>query len=51
LLAIDLARDAALWDRPLQFKHLGFLYAFGLATCYLGYAAFRKMKPAFADVL
>ena len=51
LLAIELARDAALWNRPLNYNHLGYLYAAGLATCYLGHAAFRKMKPAFADVL
>lgn len=51
LLAIELARDAALWARPLNYHHLAYLYAVGLAACYLGHAAFRKMKPAFADVL
>lgn len=51
LLAIELARDAALWSRPLNFHHLTYLYAVSLGTCYLGYAIFRKMKPAFADVL
>lgn len=51
LLAIELTRNAALWQRPLNLHQLAYLYAFGLATCYLGYAAFRRMKPAFADVL
>lgn len=51
LLAIELARDAALWGRPINGNHLIYLYAVGLAGCYLGHAAFRKMKPAFADVL
>jgi lipopolysaccharide transport system permease protein len=51
LLAIELARDAALWARPLNFHHLAYVYAAGFAACYLGYAAFSKMKPAFADVL
>ncbi len=51
LLAIELARDAALWSRPLNHTHLAYLYVTSLAACYLGYAAFRKMKPAFADVL
>lgn len=51
LLAIELARDAALWSRPLNHTHLAYLYAAGLVTCYVGHAAFRKMKPAFADVL
>ncbi len=51
LLAIDLARDAALWARPLNYHHLAYLYVAGIAACYLGHAAFRRMKPAFADVL
>jgi lipopolysaccharide transport system permease protein len=51
LLAIELARDAVLWRRPLNFHHLIYLYVFSLVACYLGYAFFRKMKPAFADVL
>ena len=51
LLAIELARDAALWGRPLNSNHLIYLYAISLAACWLGHAAFRRMKPAFADVL
>jgi lipopolysaccharide transport system permease protein len=51
LLAIELARDAALWRLPLNFHHLAYLYAAGLVACILGHLAFRKMKPAFADVL
>lgn len=51
LLAIDLTRDAALWDRPLNYHHLAYLYASGIIACYLGHLAFRRMKPAFADVL
>lgn len=51
LLAIELARDTALWQRPLNTHHLAYLYAASIATCYVGHAAFRKMKPAFADVL
>lgn len=51
LLAIELSRNAVLWDRPLNFNHLWYLYAFGFATCYVGYAAFQRMKPSFADVL
>ena len=51
LLAIDLSRDAALWARPLNFHHLAYLYAIGLLTCFLGHLAFKKMKPAFADVI
>lgn len=51
LLAIELARDAALWQRPLNYHHLAYLYAAGLASCCFGHLAFRRMKPAFADVL
>lgn len=51
LLAIELTRDATLWQRPLDYNHLAYLYAISLAACYLGHLAFRKMKPAFADVL
>ena len=51
LLSIELSRDAVLWSRPLNFNHLAYLYAAGFLVCYLGHAAFRKMKPAFADVL
>ncbi len=51
LLAIELARDAALWSRPVNLTHLGYLYFAGLAVCYLGHATFRKLKPGFADVL
>lgn len=51
LLAIDLARNAGLWARPINFYHLAYLYGVSLAVCYLGHLTFRKMKPAFADVL
>lgn len=51
LLAIELARDAALWHQAVNFRHLGYLYVTGLLACYAGYYAFRRIKPAFADVL
>ena len=51
LLAVELTRDAVLWHRPINLTHLGYLYAFSVVLCYLGYATFRKLKPAFADVL
>lgn len=51
LLAIEQARDAVLWHRPANLYHLAYLYAAGLLACLLGHAAFRRMKPAFADVL
>jgi lipopolysaccharide transport system permease protein len=51
LLGIELARDAVLWSRSINFHHLAYLYAVGLIASYLGYSVFRKVKPAFADVL
>lgn len=51
LLAIDLARDATLWNRPLNYHHLGYLYLVAFIVCALGHLAFKRMKPAFADVL
>jgi lipopolysaccharide transport system permease protein len=51
LLAIDLLRDILLWHRPLNFAHLAYVYAVSLVVCFVGYAAFKKLRPAFADVL
>ncbi len=51
LLAVELARNAALWQRPLNYHQLGYLYIVSIGACYLGHAAFVRMKPAFADVL
>jgi lipopolysaccharide transport system permease protein len=51
LLAIEIARDGTLWQRLPNFTHLSYLTATSLITCYLGYIAFRKMKPVFPDVL
>ena len=51
LLAIDLTRNAALWALPLNYRHLIYLYGSSLLACYLGHLVFRRMKPAFADVL
>jgi lipopolysaccharide transport system permease protein len=51
LLAIELSRNTALWAQPINYTHLAYLYGTGLVACWLGHAAFRRMKPAFADVL
>ena len=51
LLAIELSRDAVLWQRPLNYHHLAYLYVAGFVSCYVGHLVFRRMKPAFADVL
>ena len=51
LLAIECARDGVLWNRTPNPTHLAYLWLFGLFTCWTGHLAFKKMKPAFADVL
>lgn len=51
LLAIELARNTALWAQPMDYQHLGYLYAFAVGVCYIGHRVFQKMKPAFADVI
>ncbi len=51
LLAIELARNTGLWAQPINLHHLLYLYAVGLLACVLGHYAFRRMKPAFADVI
>ena len=51
LLGINLARNAVLWHHPVNLMHLTYLVATGLVCFFLGYAAFRRGAPAFADVL
>ena len=49
--AIELSRSVALWNTPMDFQHLGYLYGISIATAIGGYWAFYKLRPAFADVL
>jgi lipopolysaccharide transport system permease protein len=51
LLGIEAARDGVLWDRTPNLTHLAYLWAVGMLVCWFGHYVFRKMKPAFADVL
>lgn len=51
LLAINQARDVVLWHQPVNFHHVGYLYASGLLAALIGHWLFCRMRPAFADVL
>lgn len=51
LLAVELARNAVLWHRPMDLLNLGYLYGFSIVACVVGYGLFRRMSPTFADVL
>jgi lipopolysaccharide transport system permease protein len=48
---IDEARSVALWNRELNFHHLGYLYLFAAAALFMGVGIFRSLRPNFADVL
>ena len=51
LHSVELARDAPLWDRPLNFTHLGYTYVASALVFVLGRWVFLKLQPAFADVI
>ena len=51
LQTVSLARDALLWHTPVNLVALAYTYAAGVAVLALGSWFFRKMQPAFADVL
>lgn len=51
LLLIQEARGTAFWGHPLNYTHLGYLYAFGLAAYVVGAVLFQRLRGSFADVL
>ena len=51
LHTIDLARNALLWDQPINLARLGYTWGFGLAVFAIGYGVFRSSKRSFAEVL
>ena len=51
LHTIQLARQALLWNQPLNLTHLGFTWFAGITTCIFGRWFFQKTKHAFADVI
>ena len=51
LHTVDLARNALLWGLPVNLEHLAYTYVCGAAIFAGGYWFFRKMQPAFADVI
>jgi lipopolysaccharide transport system permease protein len=48
---IEQARAVLLWHQPLQWEGLAYSFVFGLALLALGLVTFKKLKPAFADVI
>ncbi len=51
LIAIEMSRNTALWHLPLNMTHYTYLWIAGLTMCYFGHFVFRRLRPAFADVL
>jgi lipopolysaccharide transport system permease protein len=48
---IEQARAVLLWHHPLQWHGLAYSFAFGLVLLAVGLVTFKKLKPAFADVI
>jgi lipopolysaccharide transport system permease protein len=48
---IEQARAVLLWHQPLQWHGLAYSFVFGLALLAIGLVTFKKLKPAFADVI
>ena len=51
LHTVEDSRRVMLWQLPPQAASLAYAWIFGLAIAYLGYITFRKLRPAFADVI
>ena len=51
LHSVELARDALVWDTPLNLNHLGYTYAAGTVVFFGGRWVFLRLQSAFADVI
>lgn len=49
--AIELSRASTLWNQDIHFTSLVYLYTIGVGSILVGYTVFKKLRPAFADVL
>jgi lipopolysaccharide transport system permease protein len=51
LQTVVLSREVVLWHLPVNLTRLGYTYAAGIACLLVGRWLFRKLRPAFADVI
>lgn len=51
LHTVEDSRRVMLWQMPPELGSLLYAWIFGLVIAYLGYVTFRKLRPAFADVI
>jgi lipopolysaccharide transport system permease protein len=49
--SVDLARHALLWHEPINLKYFAYTWIVGAAAFLFGAWFFRKLQPAFADVI
>lgn len=48
---VEQARDTLLWHQPMDWLGLGYSFLFGMLILFAGLISFKKLKPAFADVI
>ena len=48
---VEQARATLLWHQQMDWMWIGYSFAFGFVTLALGLFSFKKLKPAFADVI
>jgi len=51
LHTVMLARNALLWNVPMNLSQLAYTYACGIGLCLFGRWLFLRLQPAFADVI
>jgi lipopolysaccharide transport system permease protein len=51
LQTVDLARGVLLWDRSMDLYKLAFIWVLGVAVFFIGGWFFKRLQPAFADVI
>ena len=48
---VEQARATLLWHQPMDWFWVGYSFVFGIVVLLLGLFSFKKLKPAFADVI
>lgn len=51
LVIIDEARRLVLWQTPLDYGAIGYVYVFAIVTVAIGYTLFHLLRPYFAEVI
>lgn len=51
LQILDLGRRVVLWQQPMPWSHLAYIYVVALLTLILGYACFMLLRRSFAEVI